>query len=351
MHTVWSAKTTPAAHHLSKKLSSKPNNKRNGAKVATIHTGVHVGEGEGTDGYISFDDVQQNRHMHVKLNSHRGEENQRCRPRQHHQQQGRQASCIILNTSLSDDSSSLTTIADSLTTLDGLNIDLSSPCDRTRRSRSVRCKKVSFLHTYNASDHPGAINQRARPSTIRKLGLYEKIALYEQRPDLAPFYYVGGRLPSTSQTVATPGSLGFDNEELVLAPLDEARDFLQIGRKPTRTRNSTPTMEVDEAAIKSAGSTDAVANFMCRDDVPYDEDETRDQNNCEHRRVDTLSLLDTASGSDSRDDDDDDDGDAAVRNVRDECPIGSVGGDVTRLCRIYGPRAVESILGCVAQKS
>lgn len=344
MHTVWSAKT-PAAHHVSKKQSSnKPNNKRNGAKVVTTHTGVHVGEGEGTDGYISFDDIQQNRHMHVKLDSKK-EENQHCRPRQHHKQQGRQASHIILNTSLSDDSSSLTTIADSLTTLDGLNIVLSSPCDRTRRSRSVRCKKVSFLHTYNASDHPGAINQRTRPSTIRKLGLYEKIALYEQRPDLAPFYYVGGLLPSSSQTVATSRSPGFDNEELVLAPLDEAREFLQIGRKPTR--NDTPTMEVDETAIESAGSTDAVANFMHRDDVPYDEDETRDQNNCEHRRVDTLSLLDTASGSDSRDDDDSD----AVRNIRDECPIGSVGGDVTRLCRIYGPRAVESILGCVAQKS
>ena len=342
MHTVWSAKM-PAAHHVSKKQSSnKPSNKRNGAKVATTHTGV----GEGTDGYISFGDIQQNRYMHVKLNS-QGEENQRCRPRQHHQQQGRQASHIILNTSLSDDSSSLTTIADSLTTLDGLNIDLSSPCDRARRSRPVRFKKVSFLHTYNSSDHPGAINQRARPSTIRKLGLYEKIALYEQRPDLAPFYYVGGLLPSMSQTVATPGSLGFDNEELVLAPLDEARDFLQIGRKPTRTRNDPPTMEVDESAIKSAGSTDAVANFMHRDDVPYDEDETREQNDCEHRRVGTLSLLDTASGSDSRDDDDSD----AVRNIRDECPIGSVGGDVTRLCRIYGPRAVDSLLGCVAQKS
>ena len=331
---------------MSKKQSSKPNNKRNGAKVATTHTGVHVGEGEGTDGYISFGDIQQNRYIHVKLDSQK-EENQHCRPRQHHQQQGRQASHIILNTSLSDDSSSLTTLADSLTTLDGLNIDLSSPCDRARRSRSVRCKKVSFLHTYNAGDHPGAINQRARPSTIRKLGLYEKIALYEQRPDLAPFYYVGGLLPSTSQTVATPRSPGFDNEELVLAPLDEAREFLQIGRKPTR--NDTPTMEVDETAIESAGSTDAVANFMCRDDVPYDEDETREQNDCEHRRVDTLSLLDAASGSDSRDDDDD--GDAAVRNVRDECPIGSVGGDVTRLCRIYGPRAVDSLLGCVAQKS
>ena len=284
MHTVWSAKTPPAAHHVSKKQSS--------------------------------------------------------------QKQGHQAPHIILNTSLSDDSSSLTTLADSLTTLDGLNIDLSSPRDRARRSRSVRCKKVSFLHTYNASDHPGAINQRARPSTIRKLGLYEKISLYEQRPDLAPFYYVGGLLPSTSQTVATPGSPGFDNEELVLAPLDEAREFLQIGRKPTR--NDAPTMEADETAIESAGSTDAVANFMCRDDAPYDEDETREQNDCEHRRVDTLSLLDTASGSDSRDDDD---GDAAVRNVRDECPIGSVGGDVTRLCRIYGPRAVDSLLGCVAQKS
>lgn len=286
MHTVWSAKTPPAAHHVSKKQSS--------------------------------------------------------------QKQGHQAPHIILNTSLSDDSSSLTTLADSLTTLDGLNIDLSSPRDRARRSRSVRCKKVSFLHTYNASDHPGAINQRARPSTIRKLGLYEKISLYEQRPDLAPFYYVGGLLPSTSQTVATPGSPGFDNEELVLAPLDEAREFLQIGRKPTR--NDAPTMEADETAIESAGSTDAVANFMCRDDAPYDEDETREQNDCEHRRVDTLSLLDTASGSDSRDDDDDD-GDAAVRKVRDECPIGSVGGDVTRLCRIYGPRAVDSLLGCVAQKS
>jgi len=213
------------------------------------------------------------------------------------------------------------------------------PCGFTQRSRSVRFKKVRFRHTYS-NDHCHPSIERPTPSQVRRLGLYEKIALYEQRPDLAPSYYAGGLLSPTPQIppAAASNSLGID--ELVLAPLDEAGELLQIGR----------TWKASDETIVSVGSNDAVANFNYRDDVPYDEEEdAREQNDCTAhcRVVDTLSLLDVASGSDSRDDDDNND----VGNIRDECPGNIIDGDMTRICRICGPRAVSSIIGCVTKEA
>ena len=306
------------AHDVPKKFggTTTTNNNRESEAKKTVIT-------QGVDEYISFNDIRRDLCG-------------RQSPQDH------QVSSIVLNSSLSDDSSSLTTITidDSLTTLDGLNIDLLSwPCGFTQRSRSVRFKKVRFRHTYsNDHCHPSAAD-RPTPSQVRRLGLYEKIALYEQRPDLAPFYYAAGRLPPTPQIppAAASNSLGID--ELVLAPLDEAGEVLQIGQ----------TWKASDETIVSVGSTDAVANFNYRDDVPYDEEEeVREQNDCTRhcRVVDAPSLLDVASGSDSRDDDNDD-----VGNIRDECPGNIIGGDMTRICRICGPRAVSSIIGCVTKEA
>ena len=321
-HTARSAKPTMAAHDVPGEFGEPNNNKRDaGAAKKTITT-------QGVDEYISFDDVQHD--LHIRQSP-----------------QDRQVSPIVLNSSLSDDSSS---------TLDGLNIDFSSaPCDFTHRSR-VKFKRVSFLYTYNNDYcHPPA--NRPTPSPVRKLGVYEKIALYEQRPDLAPFYYVGGLLSHTPQSSPAAASSSLGIEELVLAPLDEAGEILHIGRtwKP-RDANNRQKM-IGGEAIVSVGSTEAVANFNYRDDVPYDEEEgARERNDCStstHSRfADTLSLLDVASGSDSRDDDDGDDGDDEMHggNVRDECPGSITGGDMTRTCRLYGPRAVSSIIGCVTKE-
>ena len=301
-----------AAHDVPEKFCEPNNNKRDSRAKKTIMQGV--------DEYISFNDIRRDFYV-------------RKSPRDC------QVSSIVLNSSLSDDSSSLTTIDDSLTTLDGLNIDLSSsPCGFTQRSRSVGFKKVRFLHTYNNDNcHPSINTCRPTFSQVRKLGLYEKMALYEQRPDLAPFYYyAGGLLPPTPQ----------------MLPAAASNSVLQIGQtwKPrdATTSNNRETM-IGGDAIVSVGSTDAVANFNYRDDVPYDEEkEAREQNDCStHCRVaDTLSLLDVASGSDSRDDDND-----GIGNMRDECPSNTIGGDMTRICRIYGPRAVSSIIGCVTKEA
>lgn len=306
----------------------------------------------GIDEYGSFDDTQRGRYTHA---SHYGSPKEPGRRNLDHQQkhdtqpsqQNRQASLLILNKSLSDDSSSLTTIDDSLTTLDGLNIDLPfSPFGYTHRSRSIKFKQVRFIHTYNVNCRPSATTCRRAPTTVRKLDLHEKIALYERRPDLAPFYYACGLLHPVPQTSAATNAASFNIEELVLAPLDEAGEILQIGRtwKPRNACTGTPIVAADET-IASVGSTDAVANFDYRDDIPYDEEAVRKQNDGAHRRVGTLSLLDVPSGSDSVDGDDVDKAkNTCIRD--DECP----GGDMTRICRIYGPRAVDSILGCIANK-
>lgn len=281
---------------------------------------------DGDDQYVSFDDIRRTRYSSIKQHSKKEEQLVNSNFR-HHRLSSRSVAKlsfpspspprgkihvptdIVIDTSLSDESS-LITIDDSLATLEGLSITLPpQPVGHAEdRFRAVQFKRVVMVHTYDTDERPICTRDAVaclskEPTVVRKLGLYERIALYEQRPDLAPFYN-------------NPWATDINNK--VLAPIVSA------GRK-------NATLPGDKSTVVQADSAMTRPGDICHQ-------EAREYN-------DPSSLLDVG-GEDSRDEIDEDirnverDDEGSVRSDRKEV-------DVAKMCHLYGPVAFNCILGCV----
>jgi len=301
--------------------SNNASSSSGGRFTATSAELLRTKDEDGDDQYVSFDYIRRTRYSSIKQHSKKEEQlvNSNFRPRRSPSHSAAKSSSpspspsprhgkvptdIVIDTSLSDESS-LITVDDSLATLEGLSITL--PPQPVGRAE-VQFKRVVMVHTYDADERPICTRDTVacsskEPTVVRKLGLYERIALYEQRPDLAPFY---------NNPLAT------DINNKVLAPIVSA------GRKnATLPSDKSTTVQADSAMTRTGD--------ICHQ-------EAREYNN-------PSSLLDVG-GADSRDEIDED-----IRDVErdDEGSMQSDGKevDIAKMCHLYGPVAFNRILGCV----
>ena len=240
---------------------------------------------------------------------------------------------IIINTSLSDESS-LITLDDSLTSLEGLNVAFpSQSAERLNdRFRSVQFKRVVMVHTYDTSERPICSNNTGactvdglfkKPADVRKLGLYERIALYEKRPDLAPFY-------NNQWATSING--------MVLAPIDATLETTQKVKQMGAQAVSIVTGGGKKVDL--SGGIDAIAGA----NSPL---MTIPGNFCHQEAREYIESSSLLEDKDSRDE--------MVEgiSIRDESEEqGSVKSGrenfkVSTLCHLYEPAAFNRILGCM----
>lgn len=346
----------PFAHKKNKASSSSSSSIRRFKSRSEL---LYTEDEDVDEEYVSFEDIRQSRYSRVRQYSKREERlitNRNSSSNTSNNAPHRSStsttsylplpnkmppSDIIIHKSNSDDCSLTTLGEDSLTSLVGLNITLppaqqhpvgGGRDDDRRASRAVQFKRVVMVQTYDPNEGPVCMKNivdgllKEQPSTVRKLGLFEKIALYEARPDLAPFYHHQWAADINKLVLAPTMDATLVTSEKVVKMGDEALRMVGGGTKAiANDNNNTGSSVKADSVTTSAGSMSCEVRQEARE------------------YVESTSLLDVEG--DSRDEMDE------YSYGRDECEVeeesDEASVDVERLCRLYGPAGVDRILGCI----